>query len=448
LLENSINTENSIYKLHKLHKNIDMRFGEYLVTKNLAQNSDVARALMLQKQEQVSLSQLCFENGILTNCQIQECLDLQAAEHRTFADIALQLGFLNAEELEELSREQRHRTPFLGQLLVRLGVLSAESMYSALQTYSEVVGQEKEQLKLELLSDNVRETKTFMRPLLSLEQLDTIQADLGRSISNLEYYVSGFHPDTDFPAVAKRIAFFANQVRGSALVNKLPWLPDVAGLVEQGAMALMENPKEGAAVLIAAILRATGCMKSFASSITHTPTGDDEILEELRLALEKVSWGNEDEVLQKDVDALISSISDEKRNYDKNQPLAGYRCLVVDDVRTIRNTVASYLASFGATSDVSEHGATAFKMLAQNSDYDLVIVDLDMPVMDGVELVSLMRRLPSMSNIPVLMLSGHMRMKTVRRAVDAGINGYVLKSNWKKPLLEKAKNLLSVPKAA
>ena len=81
------------------------------------------------------------------------------------------------------------------------------------------------------------------------------------------------------------------------------------------------------------------------------------------------------------------------------------RILVVDDDREVRHVTASFLSDFGYTETEASDGPTALAMMEGGHDFDLVVADLAMPGMTGVELAAAIRE--RFSGVPVLLLTGH-----------------------------------------
>ncbi len=107
------------------------------------------------------------------------------------------------------------------------------------------------------------------------------------------------------------------------------------------------------------------------------------------------------------------------------------RVLLIDDETFTRRTIVQTLYGLGIKK-VTEaadglEGLTIFSN-ARNT-FNLVICDLEMPKMDGLEFVRQLRKkeyLPN-SNVPILILTGHSEPENVQSAVKAGINGYLIK---------------------
>ena len=80
------------------------------------------------------------------------------------------------------------------------------------------------------------------------------------------------------------------------------------------------------------------------------------------------------------------------------------RFLIVDDIAAMRRIIKNSLKEIGYMNfSEAEDGMVASKLLAQQT-FDIVIADLDMPAMDGLTLVSVMKADPKMAKIPVLII--------------------------------------------
>lgn len=100
----------------------------------------------------------------------------------------------------------------------------------------------------------------------------------------------------------------------------------------------------------------------------------------------------------------------EKVSYELEEPskyagLAGKRVLIVDDNHTNRKILRLQLESWGLEIDDADSGPTALEKLRGETPFHLAILDMQMPVMDGVTLAKEMRKLKSASQLPLIMLS-------------------------------------------
>jgi len=100
--------------------------------------------------------------------------------------------------------------------------------------------------------------------------------------------------------------------------------------------------------------------------------------------------------------------------------------LIVDDSHSIRELLTSVLqkAGYGVTS--ADNGQVGLET-AQSSNYDLVITDINMPVMDGLELLSNLRSLPEYSFKPILILTTEFSQEMKMKGKQAGATGWLVK---------------------
>jgi len=108
-------------------------------------------------------------------------------------------------------------------------------------------------------------------------------------------------------------------------------------------------------------------------------------------------------------------------------PLQGLRILVVDDNRINRIVATKSLEALGAESEAVESGAEAIKAVLQ-SPFDLVLMDINMPEMDGLEATRLIRALPSaVAEIPIIALTADVMSHQHKAYARAGMDGVVAK---------------------
>lgn len=105
------------------------------------------------------------------------------------------------------------------------------------------------------------------------------------------------------------------------------------------------------------------------------------------------------------------------------------RVLVVDDSITVRELERQLLQSRGFAVDVAVDGMDGWNAI-RSVHYDLIVTDVDMPRMDGIGLVSLVKADPSRKDIPVVIVSYKDREEDRLRGLDAGANRYLTKSSF------------------
>jgi two-component system sensor histidine kinase and response regulator WspE len=105
------------------------------------------------------------------------------------------------------------------------------------------------------------------------------------------------------------------------------------------------------------------------------------------------------------------------------------RILVVDDSITVRELERQLLQSRGYAVDVAVDGMDGWNAI-RGTPYDLIVTDVDMPRMDGIGLVSLVKADPARREIPVVIVSYKDREEDRIRGLDAGANRYLTKSSF------------------
>jgi two-component system sensor histidine kinase and response regulator WspE len=109
--------------------------------------------------------------------------------------------------------------------------------------------------------------------------------------------------------------------------------------------------------------------------------------------------------------------------------VARKRVLVVDDSLTVRELERKLLLSRGYEVAVAVDGMDGWNAL-RSEDFDLLITDIDMPRMDGIELVTLLRRDSRLQSLPVMVVSYKDREEDRRRGLDAGADYYLAKASF------------------
>lgn len=115
--------------------------------------------------------------------------------------------------------------------------------------------------------------------------------------------------------------------------------------------------------------------------------------------------------------------------------------LAVDDSSSIRKFILLALKVYGYRVITAEDGMKALEMLP-NEDIDLLITDLNMPNMDGYELIRIIRQDLQMSELPIIILSSLSDNENMQQGLEYGANSYLVKPfNSKRLQYEIAKYL-------
>jgi len=111
--------------------------------------------------------------------------------------------------------------------------------------------------------------------------------------------------------------------------------------------------------------------------------------------------------------------------------------LVVDDSITVREMERKLLQNKGYKVDVAVDGMEGWHAVSTNH-YDLVVSDVDMPRMNGIEFTSKIKNNPKLSSIPVIIVSYKDREEDRLRGLEAGANYYLTKASFQDDTLVKA----------
>jgi two-component system, chemotaxis family, chemotaxis protein CheY len=103
------------------------------------------------------------------------------------------------------------------------------------------------------------------------------------------------------------------------------------------------------------------------------------------------------------------------------------RALVIDDSRAMRRIVTGILVGLGFEVRDAGHGREGLDVLDEGWLPDLVCVDWNMPVMDGLQFVSAVRANPVWRSVTVMMVTSESEQSQIVRALAAGAHEYVIK---------------------
>jgi two-component system chemotaxis response regulator CheY len=116
--------------------------------------------------------------------------------------------------------------------------------------------------------------------------------------------------------------------------------------------------------------------------------------------------------------------------------------LIVDDFSTMRRIVRGLLKESGYNNaDEAEDGAAALQKL-KNEKYDFVVSDINMPNMNGFELLNAIKADAQLKHLPVLMVTAEARKEDIVRAAQEGAAGYIVKPFTKATLEEKVQKIM------
>ena len=116
--------------------------------------------------------------------------------------------------------------------------------------------------------------------------------------------------------------------------------------------------------------------------------------------------------------------------------------LIVDDFSTMRRIVRGLLKEMGCNNaEEAEDGTVALSML-KNSRFDFVVSDINMPNMNGFDLLKAIKADEQLKHLPVLMVTAEARKEDIVLAAQCGAAGYIVKPFTKATLEEKLQKIL------
>jgi CheY-like chemotaxis protein len=118
----------------------------------------------------------------------------------------------------------------------------------------------------------------------------------------------------------------------------------------------------------------------------------------------------------------------------QDQMCPGKRILVAEDVPLCMLVITQFLKTLGHTFDAVENGSDCLKLLIENS-YDLVLTDIAMPVMDGVQLATEIRAMKNEKRtIPIIAMTANAELLAAQKFKAAGIDELLAKPFSKEDL--------------
>ena len=113
------------------------------------------------------------------------------------------------------------------------------------------------------------------------------------------------------------------------------------------------------------------------------------------------------------------------------------RVLIVDDSRAIRRIIGEIMKQLNFEVSEAGNGIEALQRLEELGAPDLVLVDWNMPQMNGLDFIKAVRANPAYSDLPLMMVTTETEMERMALAFMAGVNEYVMKPFDKATILDK-----------
>jgi two-component system chemotaxis response regulator CheY len=124
--------------------------------------------------------------------------------------------------------------------------------------------------------------------------------------------------------------------------------------------------------------------------------------------------------------------------------MAKHRILIVEDSPTMRQLLAFALKRLKDVEIVEAQDGMDGLRKVTSDDFDLALIDINMPVMDGLKLVSLIRGEDSIADMPIVVVTTEGASEDRERALALGANEYLTKPIQANKVLSVAKSLLKI----
>jgi two-component system chemotaxis response regulator CheY len=121
------------------------------------------------------------------------------------------------------------------------------------------------------------------------------------------------------------------------------------------------------------------------------------------------------------------------------------RALVVDDSQAMRRAIMFALQRMGLFAlEEAQDGVEALKKFT-HAPFDIVLTDINMPMMDGLKLISHIRNGPDNGQVPIVVITTESAEEDRQRAIALGASAYLVKPVQAKEVVETVRGLLQLP---
>ena len=110
---------------------------------------------------------------------------------------------------------------------------------------------------------------------------------------------------------------------------------------------------------------------------------------------------------------------------EKIAKLQSVKILFVEDETDLVTIISDTLNKLKANFETAENGQVALEKFKEHNDFDLIVTDINMPIMNGLELIKNIREFNK--EIPVIIMSAHTEPEYIKSAEELGVDNYLLK---------------------
>lgn len=266
-----------------------------------------------------------------------------------------------------------------------------------------------------IVPDDDTPTIDFTAELSVRKFVDSFRGEAKKRLAGLSLSLSGVFNSE--PVAIDQTIGHLHAIRGGAGMLELSSIAELAGIMEDVVLATRRAGRERWPVR--PLLRGFATLES---AIEDPESGYDNIIQsvadELRGYLSDIG----------ELDGAEKSGFDEAPDTDVRKHPLQQRILVVDDVETIAHSVGLILSELDIPVDVAHDGDEALELL-QNRPYSLVISDVAMPGMNGLQLTEAIRHDEALSDLPVILLTALDEADERAAGFDAGATDYIVKGS-------------------
>ncbi len=193
-------------------------------------------------------------------------------------------------------------------------------------------------------------------------------------------------------------------------------------------------------------IQGTGLGMSIVKNLVEMMDGDIRVRTEQGKGTEFIVTIKLDPMSPEDLEKLQKQKMQDKEKKSAEADFSGKRILLVDDVMVNRQIAKKLLERSGFTVEEADDGNKAVGMIEAVSPgyYDLVLMDIQMPVMDGYEATRVIRNMPDKrrASLPIIAMTANAFSEDIKKASEAGMNGHIAKPIDVKAMLEVLSDIL------
>jgi len=119
------------------------------------------------------------------------------------------------------------------------------------------------------------------------------------------------------------------------------------------------------------------------------------------------------------------------------------RMLIIEDEELLRNLYSELLEMKGFHVDTAIDGKTALEQLNEIRKPDLILLDINMPEMDGIEFLRIIKGNEKLKRIPVVLVTGVIQVEKISAGLDLGAVGYIEKASSPVEVISKIEMILN-----